>query len=132
MACLHRVLHCAVLYAADYEARSPGSALTTRAETQSLRLDYIGISSALSMQLWLWSSNYGWAALLPHAAAAALGSTVLVCLLAWFVPAAAAQRSIQARPRARPPAATQPRSYASLGAGNLWIPITRSVLYGHN
>jgi len=37
-----------------------GDAYTAAAETVWLRWDYVGISSVLTTQLWLWSANFGW------------------------------------------------------------------------
>mmetsp|Transcript_10860 Transcript_10860/g.35972 ORF Transcript_10860/g.35972 Transcript_10860/m.35972 type:complete len:303 (-) Transcript_10860:231-1139(-) len=56
-----------------------GEAYTPSAETTWLRWDYMGISSILSTQLWLWSANFGWpgSTRLAGAVSAAASSAVL-------------------------------------------------------
>ena len=60
-------------------------ALTPAVETTWLKWDYIGISSVLTSQLWLWSANFGWAASLSLVSIAGGLSTALVAALAAFV-----------------------------------------------
>lgn len=49
----------------DQRVTKHPTAMTTQAETFWLKCDYIGISSVLTTAMWLWSSNMGWAGLLP-------------------------------------------------------------------
>lgn len=71
---------------ADHRLRAGRpQAYSSSAETWALRSDYLGISSVLTTQLWLWSSNMRWMCRLPQVGVAAGVITFLVALLARLV-----------------------------------------------
>jgi len=72
-------------------------AYSAEAEMWALRSDYVGISSVLTTQLWLWSANMGWMLKLPLVAWASGVATFLVTLLSFLVvPAKSGHRLVKA------------------------------------
>jgi len=61
------------------------TAYTPEVETHWLRCDYVGISSVLSTQYWLWGSNLGWVRQLGPMGYVSAISTLVIALLARFV-----------------------------------------------
>ncbi|KAL1529369.1 hypothetical protein AB1Y20_000321 [Prymnesium parvum] len=60
-------------------------AYSAAAETSALAFDYLGISSVLTTQLWLWSANMNWMLMLKQVGVLSGLSTALVAVLARFV-----------------------------------------------
>jgi len=62
-----------------------GDGYTPKAETTWLRWDYVGISSVLSTQYWLWGSNLGWGMRLRSLGVLSGLSTAAIGALSRFV-----------------------------------------------
>ena len=104
-----------------------GNAYTAAAETVWLRWDYVGISSVLTTQLWLWSVNFGWpgaTALLGGVSGAARqhgGEAVS----AQGIPGASGRTRTRSRASTAPSTSTRRRAACRRGGGSSGILFAR-------